>query len=93
MFILEVGLVIPPKDNDLSRLDVVDQAGIRIEPLGFPLVVPDVFQKLNPLERGTGKAMFADSVLLAKDNVCFLHSDTRRESYLKTREATSQGEA
>jgi hypothetical protein len=48
--LLEEGFVLLPRNNQLPRLDVINQTGIRIYPLDPPLVATNVFNNPNTLE-------------------------------------------
>ena len=49
LFLLQKALRVLPQSDELNRLDVVHEPQVGIDPLGFPLVAPDVLDNLHAL--------------------------------------------
>ena len=48
---LKKSFALPPGDDDLSRVDIVDQPGMRVDPSGLPFPAANMLEELNALER------------------------------------------
>ena len=62
-----------PRHDEVLRLHVIGKAGVRLDPLGAPLVSPDVFDDPYVLERCVGLTNLAKRVLLPGPDVRLLH--------------------
>lgn len=62
-----------PWDDDLDRVDIVHQPGMRVDPSGLPLPAANMLEELNALKRhGLEAGPFEKAVFLATAEL-FMH--------------------
>ena len=70
---LKKSFALAPRDDDLDRVDIVDQPGMRVDPSGLPLPAANMLEQLNAFERnGLEAGPFAKAVFLAATEL-FMH--------------------